>query len=142
MPRPHTIAVLASTLALAFATTAVAIAQTGHSVPSRQAVAATAGTTTTIAATHVPRQSHHFRGNVTSADQGHHRFGIRTLSRSVRIYTTGATTWHGCDWSDMHAGHPIDVHAYRSHGHWVASSMQNWHHDDNDDSGHGDDMMR
>ena len=60
-----------------------------------------------------------------------------TTNSSVRIYTSRATQWDDCDWGDMRSGHHIDVRAYHSHGHWMASTMHNWHDNDNwDDHGH------
>ena len=50
-----------------------------------------------------------------------------TTNSSVRIYTSHATRWDDCDWGDMRSGHHIDVRAYHSHGHWMASTMHNWH---------------
>ena len=74
-------------------------------------------------------QWHRFRGTVTSANRAHHSFWMRTITRrSVQIYVNGSTSWGNCGWGYMHHGYRVDVHAYRSHGHWMASRMQSWHH--------------
>ena len=75
-------------------------------------------------------QWHHFRGTVTSANRAHRSFWMRTTTRrSVQIYTNRSTHWEDCGWGYMRYGYPVDVRAYRSHGHWMASRMLSWHHD-------------
>jgi hypothetical protein len=90
-------------------------------------------------AAHAAGSQHHFRGRVITADRRHRWFRMDTsTNRTLRIYTTDRTSWHGCDWDDMHNGYDIDVRAHRSQGHWVASRMATWqHHGDHDDH-HGD----
>ena len=73
---------------------------------------------------------HHFLGTVTSTNRAHRSFWMRTTTRrSVQIYTNHNTDWNDCGWGYMRHGYPVDVRAYRSHGHWMATRMQSWHHD-------------
>lgn len=143
MTRLHKISVLTSILAVTLAATAIAVAQTGGSATHKQPVAPTANPTITTPGAYAARQSNRFRGQVTAANQSHRWFRMRTTTnRSVRISTNRTTNWDDCDWGDMDRGHRVDVRAHRSHGRWVASRMQDWHHqgdDYGDDDGH---MMR
>lgn len=128
MSRLPKIVALTSLLAIALAGTAIALGQNGGATTARQPAAAPASSTTTTAGAYAARQSHRFRGRVTSADRSQQWFRMRTTtSRSVRIDTNRGTRWNDCDWGDMQSGHYVDVRAHRSHGHWVASRMQNWH---------------
>lgn len=75
-------------------------------------------------------QWHRFRGRVTSANRRHHSFWMRTTSRgSVQIYTNRNTYWDDCGWGYTRMGSRVDVRAYRSHGHWMAAHMRQWHGD-------------
>ena len=105
------------------------------------ALAGTAGSQThnaTAAATasqadatgHSARHQQRFRGRIIQADATEHWFRMRAAAHTVRIHTGTATHWDRCDWSDMDPGQRVDVRAYRQHGAWIASRIQNWHHED------------
>lgn len=118
-----------------------ALAATAAGQPASHAVAASRAAPATVTAqAHAARSTHHFRGNVVSRNRSHDWFRMHTTThRSLRIYTNGNTSWgDGCGWGDMRYVH---VSAYRSHGRWVASRMQNWSNGDWGDWG-DDDMMR
>ena len=50
--------------------------------------------------------------------------------RTARIYTNQPAHWDGCDWGDMQHGYSINVRAYQSDDHWIATAMRTWHHTD------------
>ena len=69
----------------------------------------------------------HFLGTVGTSNRSHHWFTMRTTSnRTVRVYTSGSTNWHGCGWGNMRRGNHIDVRVYSHHNAWFASRIQNW----------------
>ena len=124
MRRNSIIVALVVGLALTGSAMAQALGSGGH----RQDATPTASPTAAAAPMATARRVYHFRGRVTSANRAHRWFTMRTTTnRSIRIYTSRRTYWDGCDWDDMGRGHHVDVHAYRSHGSWVASRMRNWH---------------
>lgn len=129
----HTAIVAAAVAALTLTGVAIGANLGGHrqspytranayAMPMMAAYAATPAAST--------RHSHHFRGRVTSANQAHHWFWMRTLSaQHVQIYTNRYTDWGDCDWGYMRLGHRVDVRAYRGHHHWIAARMQSWNDD-------------
>ena len=79
-------------------------------------------------ATSLSQEAEPDRGGVTGRNQAHGWFRMHTTSNQrVRIWTTRSTHWDDCDWGDMSYGHHVDARAYRSHGRWMASAMDNWH---------------
>ena len=84
---------------------------------------------------------HEFRGRITTANRSNSWFQLRTShSGLVRIYVGRTTHWDNCNWGSMRVGRHVDVHAYRQHGSWFASSVGRWHGDWNDHWGDmGDD---
>jgi hypothetical protein len=143
MSRLHKVSVLASILAVALAASAIAIATTdGRGTQPQPATAAAAGATTGGGQARASRTTHHWRGRITSADRGDRWFRMHTTTNTtVRIYTNHGTRWDDCDWGDMRYGQYVDVHAYRSHGHWIATRMGNWHDHGNGDDGWDDGHM-
>jgi hypothetical protein len=134
MSATHKLAALLSTLALTAGGASVAIAATGAGAQKQS----TAPTATAVARAHAARHLTHFRATVTQRNQSHNWFQMRTTSNQrVRIYTSHGTHWAGCDWGDMGYGHHVDVHAYRSHGRWMASTMRNWNQWGNGGWGNG-----
>ena len=108
-----------------------ALAAAAVAAPSRTATHPLAMGATPAAAQSVPAQAartmHRFRGQVTSRNRAQRWFSMHTTTNhAVRIHTTSGTHWDGCDWGDMSYGHHVDVRAYRSHGRWMASRMQDW----------------
>lgn len=70
-----------------------------------------------------------FHGTVTRTDPGHHWLRIHTAgNRMMRFQTSHATHWNGCDWGEMRHGHAVSIHAYRSHGSWMATRISDWQH--------------
>jgi hypothetical protein len=78
--------------------------------------------------------AHHiygFHGSVTRTDPSHHWLRIHTASSGLmRFQTHHATHWDGCNWREMHHGHAVSIHAYRSHGSWMATRISDWQHHD------------
>lgn len=82
---------------------------------------------TSLASAHTATYMHRFRGRVTTANRANHWFRMHTMAgQYVQIYTGHDTHWDHCGWGYMHSGSRIDVHAYRSHHHWIATHMQRW----------------
>ncbi|MHB1834406.1 MAG: hypothetical protein ACYCXW_05525 [Solirubrobacteraceae bacterium] len=134
MPRTHKLTALASTLALTIGGASVALAATGAG-PQKKPAAPTA---TAVARADAARHLTRFRGTIVSRDRSHGWFQMRTTTNQrVRIYTNRGSHWHGCDWGSMGYGHHVDIHAYRSHGRWYASSIGNWNRWGNDGWGNG-----
>lgn len=101
------------------------------------ALAPTSGTRSRTAAPSADTTRHYynFHGTITSSSRGHWFQMHTTSNRSLRIHTNRQTRWDHCGWADMSHGHHVSVSAYRSHGTWYVSRMQNW----NDwDHGHWD----
>lgn len=121
----HTIFAVALAAALGLSATASAEPAFAAGQPHR---VATAGLPASGSWAHAASRTHRFRGTVTSANQAHRWFRMRTTShRRLRIHTTNGTWWDDCDWGSMSYGHHVDVRAYHNHGMWFASSMHNWH---------------
>jgi hypothetical protein len=134
MPIKKTIAV---TLVAGLAIGGAAVAETHGPAGQSQRAAPTTSRTATIVRAHSARQSHEFRGTVTSSNRAHGWFWMHTTTnKSVQIHTNHGTRWDNCDWGELGHGHHVDVHAYRSHGTWIAWRMQNWH-GNWDNNGHG-----
>ena len=76
--------------------------------------------------------AHHlrgFHGTVTRTDPNHHWLRIHTASNGMmRFQTRHATQWNGCDWGEMRYGHAVSIRAYRSHGSWMATRINDWQH--------------
>ncbi len=110
---------IAGTLLAAIVVAGSAAPGTASARPHANAASATVA--------HTARQYTTFRGRVSASDRSHGWFMMRTTThQNVRIYATAATYWHGCDWGNMGHGYHVQVRAYRTHGHWMASRMQNW----------------
>jgi hypothetical protein len=120
------------------ALTATAVGQMNNS--ATPPVAAPTASGNTLAAARVS----HFLGAVVVSNRSHHWFTMRTTSnRTVRVYITGGTKWHGCGWGYLRRGNHIDVRVYSHHNAWFASRIQNWtswNHHGGDSDHHG--MMR
>ena len=127
MSTRHMLYALAGLVAIAVTASIIAAAQ-----PSRATTSPAAATTRVTATAAAGR--HHFRGRVTSANRDQRWFRMHTTTdRTVRIYPRAGTSWHGCDWDDMHSGQSVDVRARHSHGYWVASRISTWHRDESGD---------
>ena len=75
------------------------------------------------------RRIRSFHGTVTRIDPSHHWLRIHTAGNGMMRFQTGhATHWDGCDWGEMHHGHAVSVHGYKSHGSWMATRIRDWHH--------------
>ena len=121
--RKSTLTVVVLTVGLALAATATG--QTQRAATVTKSAKQTASSATSGAPARAARTVHRFRGTVTATNRAHHWFRMRTTTNtSRRIYRY--TAWDDCDWGDMRYGHHVDVRAYRSHGRWVATRMQNW----------------
>lgn len=123
-------------LAALLVSAALATTTVGQAATHRDSIAPAASSTTVVKA-QAARSTHHFRGNVVSRNRSRRWFRMHTTTRrSLRIYTNQRTSWgEDCDWGDMRY---VDVRAYRSHGRWMASRMQNWDNGDWGDWGDGD----
>jgi hypothetical protein len=136
MPAKRTAAI--ATLVVGVALTATAVGQMNNSATAP--IAAPTASVNTLAAARV----NHFLGTVGTSNRSHHWFTMRTTSnRTVRVYITGGTKWHGCGWGYMRRGNHIDVRVYSHHTAWFASRIQNWaswNHHEGDSDHHG--MMR
>jgi hypothetical protein len=117
---PERTAVVASLVAgVALASTAVGQINNSATAP----IAPPTASVNTLAAARV----NHFLGAVVVSNRSHDWFTVRTTSnRTVRVYTSGSTNWHGCGWGNMRRGNHIDVRVYSHHNAWFASRIQNW----------------
>lgn len=124
LPRETTEAAIATrTVGLAFA----AIAAGGSAARSNAVAPGTASGTRHVLV-QAARRPHHFQGCVLWANRSQGWFQMRTTrNASVRVYANRSTYWSQCDWIDMVHGCYLDVYAYRNHGTWMATRMQNWH---------------
>ena len=83
------------------------------------------------------RQADHhvftFHGSVTSSAPSHHWLQIHASGNKViRFQTRYGTQWDDCDWNELHHGHAVTIHGYKSNGSWIATTIGNWHHSGDD----------
>jgi len=112
-----------ATVAALVASVALVSSAAGQMISSAPSATAPTASANSLAAARV----NHFLGTVGTSNRSHHWFTMRTTSnRSVRIYTAGRTTWHGCGWGNMRRGFHVDVRVYSYHGAWYASMIRYW----------------
>lgn len=129
-PAKQTAAAAAAVVGLlALTGTAIGAGSTSHRTP---AVA-----THPHGSTQTGTSRHEFRGRITSVVRSNAWFHLRTSANGlVRIHTGHTTHWDNCDWGAMQVGRHVDVHAYRQHGSWMASSVGRWQGNWDDHWGH------